>query len=565
MTSPISKLARILLHPATVTGTLIAVTAGLYRLEGHASHMPFVLFVAGTMAAVLFLMSRRAAFSLYAAAATVSLIAIASFIKYRLMGFGLHVFDFVFTGLDPAAMVFLAKEYAFVVVPFLSMLVLGIVTLVWLARVGPKSDLPWWTRGILATAVAFCLFPSYPLSADQNRERYYVGGFDASTFFVSMLDLQHLVTDTQLTKRLAGQPPQPPYPAETGCAESGRRPDIFLVLSESQMSPAYFPELAEAQALAPNFLSQDGRLHPLQVETFGGGTWMSNLSVMTGLSTADFGFQAPYLTAVLEGKLGGALPEMLAACGYRTAAILPVEKSFVNEGRFLKSIGFQTVLGREDIGATQEVERDDFYFHAAEEFLRNHRETDGRPLFLAMQTLFSHAPYNDALSAEAGGGAQRFSSDPIIQEYFSRVALSRADVAGYRAVIEQETGPRGSVVVEYGDHHPYFTKPMADKLAKGNALADLGSIAYRTFASVHAYRYDLDMRAFGDGPLDIGFLGPALIEAAHLPASPMYKELIALKELCNGKFHACKDRAAIDRHLRRRVDSGMLRLFGPAS
>jgi hypothetical protein len=41
-------------------------------------------------------------------------------------------------------------------------------------------------------------------------------------------------------------------------------------------------------------------------------------------------------------------------------------------------------------------------------------------------------------------------------------------------------------------------------------------------------------------------------------------DLVRLRDHCGGRFHACQDRAEVDAHLRRRVDSGLLHLFPEA-
>ena len=61
--------------------------------------------------------------------------------------------------------------------------------------------------------------------------------------------------------------------------------------------------------------------------------------------------------------------------------------------------------------------------------------------------------------------------------------------------------------------------------------------------------------------LDIAYLGASFLEATGLAASPLLEDLLRLRDLCGGRFHTCRDRVAVDRHLRRRVDSGFLRFL----
>ena len=67
------------------------------------------------------------------------------------------------------------------------------------------------------------------------------------------------------------------------------------------------------------------------------------------------------------------------------------------------------------------------------------------------------------------------------------------------------------------------------------------------------------MRPFDFPSLDIGYLGASLLENPQAwPGRRMIGDLVALRNHCNGRLHACEDRAAVDRHLQRRVASGYL-------
>ncbi|MEZ5803354.1 MAG: sulfatase-like hydrolase/transferase [Rhizobiaceae bacterium] len=548
----------LLCRPVTVAGAFIIVMTGLYVLEKIPANMPFVGFIVIAISASVFLLSRKPYLAAYTGMATVSIIAISSAVKYRLKGFDLHVFDFTFTGEDPDAIRFLVEKYAYLIVPVFVLIFLAVIFLVVLGFWEKRGSTAWPVRLALLAASCLGIYVDYPLAPDEPRYFHYLGGFNASSFFVSTLDLQYALSQSQFAGLMQQVPPQPPYAGETDCGDMSNQPDIFIVLSESATNPENFPQLKVGDLFKHAFLSQDGKFHPMYVETFGGGTWVSNLSVMSGLSTADFGVQAPYVTTVLEGKVHGALPEVLAGCGYRTVEITPVNHNFVNEGPFMESIGFQNVLDSKDIHATLYAHRDEFYFKAAEAFIEEHHRKGGGPLLLSLKTMFPHSPYNEPLVSENKLPFVKFGGDAATDEYMNRMLTGQHDFQRYLEAIRSMTTERGSVVLEYGDHQSYITKNLVDEQFGGNSLQDLRSIAYKTYFTVHSFNYDVDMKAFGDGPLDVGFLGAALIEGAHLPLSPMYRELIALKDLCQGRFHDCKDRAAVDRHLRRRVDSGLL-------
>lgn len=555
------KLTSFLIHPLTVAAGFVGGIGVLYLFEKQPMHMPFVALCVLALALALLAVTRKLAFSFYAATGLTLLICIVSTIKYRMKGFDLHVYDFFFTGSDSAAFRFLADEYAYLIAPVVVSAVAGASLLTLVAWVEVKSRMPraYGLAALVATVAALPV--SYPLSAGEPRYFHYLGGFNASSFFVSLLDLQYLSRETQLAKRLNGVPPQPPFSDEIACKPLGESPDVFMVLSESQTNPSYFPRLRTDRSVADSYRSQDGAQRELLVETFGGGTWVTNLSVMTGLSSADFGAQSPYLTLLLEGRVNGSIPEVLAKCGYRTVALMPMPHSFVNEGPFLESIGMETVLDYDAIGATEYIHRDRFYFSAAEKFIAQHRKSDSRPLFLAIQTMFPHSPYVDELTRGMAPAAETMAGEPELNEYLRRMLVSRQDFQAFLKERESAPSARGSVVLEFGDHQSFATKHLVDELAGEQSLSDLRSIAYKTYYSLHAFGYEPAAANPRLAALDVGFLGASFLEWGRLPVSPMFQSLLELRDRCRGIFHLYADRQAVDLHLKRRVDSGLLEIF----
>ena len=405
------KSLKLALHPIAVIAATLLCAALLYRLEQQASHMPFVMLCVTAIAALLFLVSSRLKFSIYAALTFTTLIAIASALKYRSKGFDLHIYDVVFTGADPRALNFLLNEFTLYVVPFAGLLLVGLAGLSILFARDRTSAITIPRRiGLLALTAA--LIPiSYPLKADEPRYFHYLGGYNASAFFISFLDIRDAAFGRGIADRFANTPAAEPFSASETCDATGPKPDLFVVLSESQTDLSRLNRYGIEEQFSGGFKSDDGKRRALQVETFGGGTWITNFSLMTGMSSLDFGWRAPYLTTAMEGKIHRSLATELARCGYRTAVLMPMEHGFVNEGPFLESIGFDEVLDYKRIGASKYAHRDRFYFEAARDFISEHRNTDGRPLFLQVQTMFAHSPYSEKL-AETGSDKSRNKRHP---------------------------------------------------------------------------------------------------------------------------------------------------------
>jgi phosphoglycerol transferase MdoB-like AlkP superfamily enzyme len=530
----------------------------LHEVENEWFTMPFSISVLLLLSAIFFLLSNRLAFSVYAAWAAMGTVTLVSMIKFSEQGFDLHAYDLVFLGGDSSLKVFLVENYLHLVLPVaaaISVVIFGLGAIA-LNEPASRTQLKW--RLLIPAALSGLLPATIPASAAAHRFEYFVGGHHASAFFVSMLDIASMLGDSDLKARLAAVPMQEPYPEALSCPAAERLPDVFIVLSETQSPPFNFPQLAMPHDFADGFVSDDGKARALRVETVGGGTWMSAFAVMTGLPAGEFGWQRPYVTVALENRVKGALPEVMAKCGYRTAVITPVDDSFVNEGRFFRSIGFQTVFDADDIGLTAERQRDSFIYASAERLVEEHRRADGRPLFLLIETMFPHSPHNTRLDPQTNVPGEPLNADAEMAEYLRRVHIARQDFQTFLSGRRTDPSPRGAVVLEFGDHQASVTLPLVEALEGPGALANPDSLAYITHFTAHAFGHGFAKKLPDFDRLDIAFLGASFADAAGLPVSPLMKEAVELRDRCSGRFQSCRDRAWVDRHLRRRADSGLL-------
>ena len=554
----IGKLTRLVTNPWTMA---LATAVGLfcmYHLENAQFAMPFSISLVFLLGSLLFLFTRRLAFSFYTAWAIIAFVASISLLKFMEQGFDLHAYDISFSGGDSSLLSFLIANYGHLAIPVLLAITAGVIGLLIVGFTEKPKQTRLPIRLVLPVAFFGLLPLTIPEDAVTQRHEYMVGGHHVSAFFVSLLDIAEMGNKNTLANHLAELPKQPPLETDTQCTQASEQPDVFFVLSESQAPPAIFPKMDPAHRFDDEFESQNGRTGPLTVETYGGGTWISTFSLMTGLSAADFGWLRPYLTVTLMDRIKGSLPELMAECGYRTVAVLPMDYTFVNEGPFLKSIGFETVLDGTAIGAPSGHQRDNYYFDVSKKLIAEHREKDGRPLFFMLQTMFPHGPYNKRLAPEIKVPGEPFTEQATLNEYLRRLAISRSDLRDFLASLEAQPTDRGTVVLEFGDHQSVETKPFAEQIEGTGILANWDSRAYKTHFTTHAFDYEFSDDVPQFDRLDISYLGTTFRQMAKLPSTPMLEDLAALRDKCEGRFHTCPDRDAVDRHLRRRMDAGLL-------
>src|SRR5262245_29095347 len=180
------------------------------------------------------------------------------------------------------------------------------------------------------------------------------------------------------------------------CSPATRPPHIVLIHQESVVPPALFPTLSYDRSLDPFFLSLDGKLNKLRVETYGGASWLTEFSLLTGLSTQSFGGMRQFVQHMMAGGIADTLPQALGRCGYRNVMLYPMLRHFLGAGRFFEAVGFAEIIDAKAQGAKLANERDRFYYANALSEIDRHVAASERPLFLYIQTMAAHGPYDYA-------------------------------------------------------------------------------------------------------------------------------------------------------------------------
>lgn len=541
----------------SVALALSALGVSLFVLleRDHAS-VPFALAVVATLTVLLFSFTRRVHASLLMSWGIVFLVAAISLTKQRLMGFNAHVFDLLTFGTDRESLLFVFSNYWKTLLP----LPLVLLVVAWCVRGLFRADRPLaisprWRFATFVPAVAL-LLATYP--RDPGDHGYYMGGHFASAFFVSLADASFLFEGIDLTREVAASEMLSEFDDVQTCGEMSSAPDVYVVHMESMFPPSLYSDW--------KYGGRDGYLahetsdwKPLRVETFAGASWTTTFALMTGLPAIDFGWMRPYLPIFMAGKVKNSLPLMMAACGYRTLAVMPTRYEMVNEGPFLKSIGFQEVYDRDDVGANSSHARDKIFYDFTTKLISEHRATnDPRPLFVFLQTMTTHGPYDQTIEPEEAVAGMPFGNAPDVDEFLRRMTLARQDYAPFLASVDEKKGKGGAVVLEYGDHQPSVSQVSADLATDSPAAADWNSVLYETYYDVHAFGREI--KTLPSMTMDVGFLGATLAEAAGLPNNDAQRALLMLRDRCIGSYHSCPDKTLVWNHLSRLVASDLLTL-----
>ena len=395
---------------------------------------------------------------------------------------------------------------------------------------------------------------------ERRHMQFYFSNLYVSSFYASWGETLEALWRGALMEADPRAATAPPFTIPTRCKTAGRPPHIILIHQELVVQPSLFAGLSYDNSVDPFFRSADQTLHRLRVETYGGASWLTEFSLLAGVSTHSFGSMRQFVQTFMQKKLKDTLPQALERCGYRNVVFYPLLKNFVSNDRFYKSIGLREVFD----SAAQEVksaqERDRVYYNNAMAEMERHFKTSSRPLFTYIQTMSAHWPYDFAFEPHVhvpGGGP---GTDPEMHEYLRRVSMAKMDYDYLLGELERRFPGERFLIVHYGDHHPMATRTLlgykSDTEAEDVAL-DPESIGFITYYAAQGINYRVPALPPYQ-TLDVSYLGSVILDLAGLPLSDSHRERMRLMALCQGRYYTCARRDEILRFHRRLIDSGVV-------
>jgi hypothetical protein len=348
-------------------------------------------------------------------------------------------------------------------------------------------------------------------------------------------------------------------------ARTSDTPDIIIIQHESIFDPRTLG--LPVEDTVEGFLSPQNGLHGiLNVDIFGGGSWQSEFSLLTGLSSASFGSSAYYLFKQGAGRFHNSLPHSLAALGYRTMLTSSCRRSFLNYDEFYRSIGIRDRIFADDFPPPFDVDRfettnsDAIFLDAALAEHSRNIANDPAPRFLYALTNFNHGPHDRKLATPGQFERERIFAaaslpDARYVEYYARLAETASTWKRLKSELAAKFPDRPMLIVHYGDHQPVVARHIDRKLR----LPEDGRRAFRTFYAIEALNMPDRLVAGAGADLDIAFLGTVVLQQAGLPLDPVFATRASLLEQCRETYFASPSERKRRFH-RTLVDLGLIDL-----
>ena len=181
------------------------------------------------------------------------------------------------------------------------------------------------------------------------------------------------------------------------------------------------------ESLERLFYSNDGKIHNMRIETYGGASWLTEFSAMTGLSTYSFGSMRTFVQSMMTGNVKATLPESLVQCGYHGSIFYPAQRTFGSSETFYNSIGINDFFDTNDQEAPTIQERDRFYYDNALSYMSEHFRTSEERLFTFIFTMAGHQPYNSPFMPDFVAPSSSADLDSEVNEWLRRVAMVNED------------------------------------------------------------------------------------------------------------------------------------------
>jgi hypothetical protein len=526
--------------------------------EGGAFNQFFVWSVTLALGAWIVLAFRRILVASVLVNALLGIVAIVSWAKQQAMDMALHAYDVVFYLSSWATIDYLWNGFRIHVIA----LVAGLLATAIAAWVAYRLDTTRVSRGSALIAVVVLTATAgvaAAFKAERRHNQYYWGDSHISSFYSSWAETAEILWRGQLIEA-ANSAPGPHFAIPAECTTASKPPHIILIHEESVVPPGYFPALRYDHRLDPFFASQDGKVHRMRVETYGGASWITEFAIMTGVSTRSFGGMRQFVQSLMAGKVHDTLPETLTRCGYRNVVFYPLERNFVSYDRFYSSIGLKEVFDSKDQGAPSDNERDRFYFANALDEIARHLRQSRQPLFTYILTMATHSPYDFVYMPEVdvpGGGP---GTDPEMSEYLRRLAMARIDYDELRREIARRFPDERFLIVHYGDHHPIASRTLlhvSNTLDAEDVSLPFDSLGFVTYYAVEGINYSPPPLPEVE-TLDVPYLPVVILDAAGLPLSDSFRERQRLLTTCKGRYFTCEQHDAILSFHRRLIDSGLV-------
>jgi hypothetical protein len=331
---------------------------------------------------------------------------------------------------------------------------------------------------------------------------------------------------------------------------SGVLPDIVVFLQESQFNLRAIAQCPPALCSLGIFDTQATTTDhgELRVHVFGGGTWLSEFSLATGLPHTIFGRAGDFASFNVAPGIQRSFVQSLKAAGYYTVAVYPVGGGMMNARAAYQAYGFDEFLDAGDLRLAGGFTTPDKLLHEAAVRTLHLAQRRAKPVFLLAVTVFNHSQHGirmDRVPVETRRAADRvFDERTEADNLGDFIWRTQEFEKAYRASREAILGSdRRSLVAWFGDHQPPFgDAPRLRGSIKSQVHGSKVPDQFLTWYSVET-NFPPPAAEPQSPQLDIVFLPGLLAQRRGVPLDEWLAANVVARGRCGGLLIECPDPA----------------------
>ena len=416
-----------------------------------------------------------------------------------------------------------------------SVLLTGLILLCFKAFTADHSRLTMPYRLAIST-IAIIAGVASAFVALQNGQKQWMTNINKGSNVIANLLMSSKIQYTSPATTMASDES---FPAVTPI-NNAKKPlsDIVLILQESTMDPRRFKgvdfqTLPNLEMFDSPYATQQGAL---RVHTYGGGTWRSEFTALTGLSTDDFGVLAGSVFYSAVFHVQDTLWSRLKKAGYKIIIVTPFTEGSYNSGKAYRHMGADEIIHVAELGWPGSTRKNVWDIPTAKllEMVRTvmDREHDA-PIAVYALTMNEHGPYPSKKDHALKANDKNVDNDALgrLAEYVDRLEKASAATVAFDRWIKERSRP--TVMVRFGDHQP----ALRWKAGYHTSMARPDYITDYTLVDNQAQGKEEAL------PLtDIVFLPSLILERVGVPMGRFYETTSTMKSLCQGLYQDCANK-----------------------
>ena len=312
-------------------------------------------------------------------------------------------------------------------------------------------------------------------------------------------------------------------------------PDIVVILNESVFDPSKL-DYDFADKLKFEFF-QNGKYTKysgiLNVNTFGGSSWISEYEINTGVPHKSFTGPSymPFITLVPHTN--NSIMSYLRSIGYRVEVLYPVDKNFS------LALDAYTKLGSHEITDIYEYGFEPESWGRVPDKMIGDMVIDAldrnpeKPKYIFAATMLNHGPHSSFFPDNIGCSLSM--NDQLcskLNDYIARLAKTNEDQLDLIEKLMKRK--KKTIIVNFGDHLPSF-EGFSTQLRFTRDIKNY----FKTFYNVNA---NFDIKDDSQYPaLDITFIPGLLLDIAKINGNSFYKANSFIRKNCNGQIAGCAE------------------------